>query len=582
LRSFQWRIAVPFILLIAVVMGTLGTYLTLDVRASRLDDLRIQLVQEARITAAAAVPAIKGVAETPDALAKSLGRQLATRITIIAPDGTVLGDTARDPAPLENHASRPEVQAALVSGLGEATRYSTTERLEMLYVAVPIADQGRVIGVARVALPLTAVDAAVNSVTRAVVLATLLAAAIAALAAWAIARAVTRPVRRLTRAAESLAAGELGHKVAVPSRDELGQLARAFNEMSASLRGKVTELSAEKNRLSGVLSNMADGVIMADAEGAIRLANRTAGKLLGFDETAAEGKPLIEAVRDHEAADLLQDCLKSGREQAIQFESALTRKFLRALAVPITAGQATGVLLLFQDLTEVRALQTMRRELIGNLSHELRTPIAGIKAMAETLREGALDDRAVAADFLARIDGETDRLGHMVSELTQLSQIETGQASLRLEPVDLNDLVREVLAQLAPLAERQQVTLLPRLADGVPAVAADRERLGQTIINLVHNAIKFNRPGGQVTAATSFNRETVNVSVSDTGVGIDPDDLAHVFERFYKADRARSGGGSGLGLAIAKHTIQAHGGTITARSVLGRGSTFTFTLPVRR
>jgi two-component system, OmpR family, phosphate regulon sensor histidine kinase PhoR len=580
LRSIQWRIALPFILLIVVCMGVTGACLAVSVRDSRLDDLRAQLVQEARLTAAAAVPPILGFGETPDALAKRLGREIATRITIITPEGVVLGDTDRAPADMENHASRPEVQAALAAGLGEATRYSLTEGMEMMYVAVTIINEGKVIGVARVAMPLTVVDAAANQVSRTVLLAMLLAVIIAALAAWLIARTTTRPIRRLTGAANKLAAGELGKKVAVESKDEVGVLARAFNDMSANIQSTVTELSAEKNKLAGVLANMADGVIMTGADGRIQLANRTAGRLLGFSDAEASGRPVIEVVRDHEVEDLLKECLKSGREQAVQFESGISRKFLRALAVPTTADKNKGVLLLFQDLTGVKALQTMRRELIGNMSHELRTPIAGIKAMAETLREGAIGEKDIAADFLARIEAEADRLAHMVSELTQLSQIETGQAELKMEPVPVNSLVEDVLKQMAPLAERAQVTLAAELAAGLPAVEADRERIRQTVINLVHNAIKFNHPGGSVTISTFGDHDTVSVSVADTGVGISPDDLPHVFERFYKADRARSGGGSGLGLAIAKHTVQAHGGTIRARSEPGKGSRFTFTLPV--
>jgi two-component system, OmpR family, phosphate regulon sensor histidine kinase PhoR len=580
LRSIQWRIALPFILLIVVCMGVTGACLAVSVRDSRQDDLRAQLVQEARLTAAAAVPPILGFGETPDDLARRLGREIATRITIITPEGTVLGDTDQAPAAMENHADRLEVQAAMATGLGEATRYSITEGMEMMYVAVTIVNEGKVIGVARVALPLNAVNAAANQVSRTVLLATLLAVVVAALAAWLIARTTTRPIRRLTRAANKLAAGELGKKVAVESKDEVGRLARAFNDMSANIQGIVAEHSAEKNKLAGVLANMADGVLMTGADGRIQLANRAAGRLLGFSDAEAAGRPVIEVVRDHEVEDLLRECLKSGREQAVQYESGISRKFLRVLAVPTTADKTKGVLLLFQDLTGVKALQTMRRELIGNMSHELRTPIAGIKAMAETLREGAIGDKDVAADFLARIEAEADRLAHMVSELTQLSQIETGQAELKMEPVPVNSLVEDVLAQVTPLAERAQVTLAAELAAGLPAVQADRERIRQTFINLVHNAIKFNHPGGSVTISTFGDQDTVSVSVADTGVGISPDDLPHVFERFYKADRARSGGGSGLGLAIAKHTIQAHGGTIRARSEPGKGSRFTFTLPV--
>jgi two-component system phosphate regulon sensor histidine kinase PhoR len=318
---------------------------------------------------------------------------------------------------------------------------------------------------------------------------------------------------------------------------------------------------------------------MPDAGGDIVLANRAAGRLLGFKEENAGNKPAIEVVHDHEIDEVLKQCLNTGKEQSTQFESG-NRRFLRAIAVPLrNQGRLSGALILLQDLTELRSLQTMRRELVGNISHELRTPIAGIKAMADTLLSGAVDDKEAARDFLSRIESEADRLTQMVAELTQLSRIETGQAELKIESVNLNTLINEVIAEMSPLAERQQVTLSVELSPDFPTIQVDKDRIRQTIINLIHNAIKFNKPGGKVTASTGYDSKSIIVNVADTGIGISRDDLPHVFERFYKADKARTGGGSGLGLAIAKHTIQAHGGDIRAQSEEGKGSTFTFTLP---
>jgi two-component system phosphate regulon sensor histidine kinase PhoR len=582
LRSFQWRIAIPFIVLIVVSMVVLGVYLTSFARDSRLDDLRSHLEQEARIAAEAALPLFQGQGGTPDSLAKRLGGEIDSRLTIIALDGTVLGDSIEDPAAMENHADRPEVRDALATGLGESARFSTTLNKQMMYVAVPVSLEGKTLGIARVALPVAEVEKSVNHVTRTIILATAIIAVLAVLAAWLIARTSTRHIRRLTRAARGIASGQLTQKIAVSTGDEIGQLARAFNEMSANLKNTVDAISTEKTRLAGVLAAMADGVIMTDAGGNVVLANRAAGRLFDFNEAAVVDRPLIEIVRDHEVDELLKQCLLTGREQAIPFETGTGRRFLRAIAVPLRVeSRLNGVLLLFQDLTELRNLQTMRRELVGNISHELGTPIAGIKAMVETLRRGAIDDKPAAQDFLARIESEADRLAQMVAELTQLSRIESDRAELKMVPVDLNDLVNEVLEELGALAARQQVTLQKELSPDLPSVSADRDRIRQTIVNLVHNAIKFNRAGGKVTASTAFDSKSVSFTVADTGIGISPDDLPHVFERFYKADKARSGGGSGLGLAIARHTIEAHGGEIRAQSVAGQGSTFTFTLPRR-
>jgi len=580
LRSFQWRITLPIIFLIIASMTALGIYLTTTVRHSQVDNLRFHLEQEARITAEASLPSLLGQGESPDALAKKLGLDIDSRITIIAPDGTVLGDSIEDPAAMENHAARPEVKDALANGIGESTRYSTTLQEQMMYVAVRVENQGEAVGIARVALPLTTVAQNVSHVTNTIILATVIITVLAITAVWLIARTTTRPVRQLTKASREITAGKLGQKITIATKDEVGQLARAFNEMSANLKTTVATLTTEKNKLDSILANMVDGVIMTDTGGDIILANKAAGALFGFKEDSVAGRPIIEAVHDYEIDEILKQCLHTGKEQAAQFESGNARRFLRAIAMPLySEGRLSGVLILLQDLTELRNLQTMRREMVGNISHELRTPIAGIKAMAETLLNGAIDDREAARDFLGRIGSEADRLAQMVAELTQLSRIESGQADLQMESVNLNALADEVLAEMRPLAEKQPVTLNQELSPGLPLVKADRDRIRQTIINLVHNAIKFNRPGGSVTIATGYDARSVTVSVIDTGIGISADDLPHIFERFYKADKARAGGGSGLGLAIAKHTVQAHGGDIRAQSAEGKGSTFSFTLP---
>ncbi|MEO0248467.1 MAG: ATP-binding protein [candidate division WOR-3 bacterium] len=579
-RSIQWRITVPFILLIVVSMGILGVYLASFARNSQLENLRSHLEKEAKITAEAALPTFLSQGSDFDTLAKKLGKEIDARITIIALDGKVLGDSHEDPSVMENHAARPEVKAALTAGLGESTRYSTTVNQEMMYVAVPITDQGKILGVARVALPLVAVQNSVSQVTLIISLATVVTAILAIVAAGLIARVTTRPIREVTEASKRIASGELDQKIPVRSRDETGQLSHAFNEMSLKLNKLLVEISVEKGKLATILANIADAIIMTDAEGEVVLANPASERLFGFRKQDIP-KPLIEIVHDHEADEILKQCLRTGQPQTTQFESATSKRFLRAIAVPIVESKLTGALLLFQDLTELRSLQTMRRELIGNISHELRTPMAAIKAMVETLKDGAIDDKQATMDFLSRIDSEVDRLTQMVAELTELSRIETGRTELKMAPLNLNLLVEEVVDQLNPLAQKQQVKIMTDLHADLPTVIADNDRIRQTLVNLVHNAIKFNRPGGKVTVSTRADRESVIASVSDTGIGISREDLPHVFERFYKADKARAKGGSGLGLAIAKHTVQAHGGNIWAESEEGKGSTFSFSLPLK-
>ena len=582
-RSIQWRITIWFVLLVLVSMAFLGAYLTSSVRSSQLSSLRTQLENEAKIIAEASLPGFtrQEGGNSLDALAKKLGGQIGTRITIIALDGFVLGDSNEDPATMENHATRPEVKDALASGIGESTRYSTTLGKQMMYVAVPITDKGEVLGVARVALPLNQVERSVNRIIISIVVAMIIAAALVILAAWLIARMTIQPIRELTRASQKIASGEFGQKISLGTKDESGQLAHAFNQMSLKLKEMMATISEDMARLTSILDNMADGVILTDAEGSVVLTNSTAQRLLSIRDKNYKGSPLIEVVREHELNDLLNSCLETGQEQIAQFELATLNRFLRVIAIPIANDRLDGVLLLIQDLTELRSLQTMRREMVGNISHEFRTPLAGIKAMVETLQDGAVDDREAAGDFLSRIEAEVERMTQLVAELTELSRIETGKAELKLEPVNLNMIVEEVIAQLRPQAERQNLTLEMALADDLPATSVDKERIRQVMVNLIHNAIKFNRHGGTIKTTTKQSEGSVVVEISDTGTGIAKDDLPQIFERFYKADKSRTGQGSGMGLAIAKHIVEAHGGNIWVQSEEGKGSTFSFSLPLK-
>jgi two-component system phosphate regulon sensor histidine kinase PhoR len=582
-RSIQWRIAIPFLLLISASIGILAFYLVDFITDTQVNNLRTQLEKEARLAAEASLPSFLD-AEKQDALddlAKTMGEGIDARVTLIALDGTVLGDSEKDPNTMENHATRPEVIDALAKGIGTSTRYSTTLAQQLMYVAVPIMSQGETIGISRVALPLVTVENLVGGVTRTIVLALGIAAAVALLATALISRSISRPIQQVTKAAQRITSGELDQKIVVNTRDEAGQLAQAFNEMSLSLKEMIARISEEKSKLATVLSSMADGVIMTDSEGAVVLANPAAEKFFGFKEGEVLGRHMIEAVRDHEIEEILKSCLNTARPQTTQLESGTAKRFLRIIAIPIIADRLTGVLVSFQDLTELRSLQTMRREFVGNISHELRTPLTTIKAIVETLKGGAVDDKKVAEGFLTSIDSEADRMTQIVAELTELSRIESGEVKLRLEPIGINQLIEETVARLNPQAERKDVALLTELPTDLPPVQADKGRIQQVIANLVHNAIKFTPSGGKVSISTAVERDSMVFSVSDTGIGISTDDLPHVFERFYKADKARSGEGTGMGLAIAKHIVQAHGGDIWAQSEEGRGSTFSFSLPLK-
>ncbi|PZC48675.1 MAG: two-component system, OmpR family, phosphate regulon sensor histidine kinase PhoR [Chloroflexi bacterium] len=304
--------------------------------------------------------------------------------------------------------------------------------------------------------------------------------------------------------------------------------------------------------------------------------------LFSTTEVQAVGHSIMSVARDHQINDLIGLVLEGGQVQEATFEHRPTRRILQNRAFPILDGgqRVVGALLSIQDVTELRRLEQVRQEFVTNISHELRTPMASIKAMMETLQEGALDDRAVAPDFLRRIDVEVDHLTQLVRELSLLSSIESGLAPLKRTPTKVEGLLKSAVDRATAQAQRRRVSLSVETPADLPSVFADASRIEQVLLNLLNNAVRFTGPGGSVTTSATLLDGFVQVSVKDTGVGISRDDLPRVFERFYKVDKARSGEGTGLGLALVKHIILSHGGDVSAESEEGRGSAFSFTLPL--
>jgi two-component system phosphate regulon sensor histidine kinase PhoR len=292
----------------------------------------------------------------------------------------------------------------------------------------------------------------------------------------------------------------------------------------------------------------------------------------------ALGHTFIEIVRDHELNEVLQRCLSTKKQQTGAVEIKPPKQFLSMIATPLQGDG--GCLVHIQDLTELRRLEMIRQDFISNVSHELRTPIASVKALAETLNQGAVEDPSVAKDFLSKINAEADRLAQMVKELGELSHIESGEVTLLKKEIAIAEAIGHAVDRLGAQANRAGLKLQVDASANLPKVMVDEARIEQVLVNIIHNAIKFTPSGGRITISAKVKDTDILVSVSDTGVGIPPDDLPRIFERFYKADKSRSGGGTGLGLAIAKHIVEAHRGRIWAESVEGRGSSFNFTLPL--
>jgi two-component system phosphate regulon sensor histidine kinase PhoR len=568
-RTIRARVLLGSIVTILVALGVVAAAVPGIATQHEIDVLGSRLASEAKLTGDLSRDLlVRADVDALDLLAKRVASNAGVRVTFVATDGTVVGESDEDRRTMDNHGTRPEIAPALAGVEGRAVRYSTTVGRDLLYVAVPVRAGDRVVGVTRLALPLVAVDALAARLSLSLLAAAVLAALAAILTAWVVQRAITRPIELLTERADSQDAS-----FDIRGPVEIERLAAALRRASAAIGVEHAAAEAERDRLATLLDELSDAIMIADADGRVLLANAAARKGAGPDVV---GRRLPEVVRDHEVLAAIRTA-RDGREATATVERSEPRRFLRALARPLEGGQ---LLVVLQDLTALRRLETVRSDFVANVSHELRRPISSLKAMAEALEEGALDDPAVARDFVHRMQQEIDGLAQLTTELLTLTRIESGADTLTLALEAPADLLAECARRMGPLAARADVALLVEPGEA-PSVRADGERVAQVLANLVHNAVKFTPAGGSVRLSATREDGHVAFSVADTGVGIDRADLERVFERFYKADRSRSGGGTGLGLAIAKHIVQAHGGRIEARSDgPGRGATFRFTLPV--
>jgi two-component system, OmpR family, phosphate regulon sensor histidine kinase PhoR len=565
---------------LAAFAGLLAGLLVLAIAAPRLADqhdaetLEAWLGSEARLAGDLALDGLR--ARDPnvlDPLAHRVARSAGVRLTYIDPTGVVLGESDEDRATMDNHASRPEVAAALAGNDGSAIRASATVQRDLLYVAVPVRDGGRIIGVARTALPVTTLESFASRLGGSIALAGALATAVALAVVVLLSRAVTGPIGALTRSAETVAGGGAA-RFEPGGPDETRRLGDALRTMSDRITGERHHAESERDRLAVLIDELGDAIVIASADGRIQRANRAAAELFG---APLAGRRLVEVVRDHEVIDAIA-AARADTDTVAHVERTEPPRFQRAVARRLSDGE---LLLVVQDLTNLRRLQTVRRDFVANVSHELRTPLAALRAMAETLETGAIDEPSAARDFIRRMIGEIDRLTELVEELLLISRLESGQPVIAPGAVSPADLLEEARDRLSALVQRAGLRLVIDSADRLPTVAADRERVAQVFANLVHNATKHTGPGGEIRISATRDGNAVTFAVRDTGEGIAESDLERIFERFYKGDRSRADSGSGLGLSISKHIVEAHGGTIRAASAgTGGGTTFTFTLPV--
>ncbi|MEX2092159.1 MAG: ATP-binding protein [Pirellulales bacterium] len=518
-----------------------------------------------------------------------LAQKTGIRLTLIDLEGNVLADSAQADlagvAAMQSHDDRPEVVRALSRGEGLAEHRSASLGEPYRYFAARVEVDGKPIGVVRSSLPRASIDVLTSAKWRLVwsAAAAIFLAALA-ISYWVIGR-VVEPVAEIDKAVDAIMQGDFQHRLYVPNRDELGQLAGKLNRMSQELDNRLTQLAASHERQATVLGGMIEGVIAVDRRERVLFANAAAGRLFDFRPAMVEGRRLLEVVRNHTLEEAVSAALATRQPQRLETtQDSSDRMSVAIQATPLPGEPCPGVVIVMHETTELRRLESLRRDFVANVSHELKTPLSSIKAYAETLRNGALDDRQASERFVERIQEQAERLHHLILDMLSLARIESTQQLFEIVPVSIQEAVDSSFANYRQAAEAKRIELSSEPQQAGCLVRADKEGLREILDNLVDNAIKYTPEGGKVAVRwrATGDGKMATIEVDDTGIGIAADALPRVFERFYRVDKARSRelGGTGLGLAIVKHLVQSFGGGVSASSESGRGSRFTVELPL--
>lgn len=587
-RRLLWQIYPVFFLVTVVAIIAVSWYFSSALKEFHHQDSVASLRARAELIAFQVQDPIRTQSWNElNQLCREAGVKISTRITILLPSGQVVGDTREEPARMENHAARPEVVEALSGQVGTSSRFSRTLQKEMMYLAVPVLSDGAVVGVVRTAMAVDAVEARMGVLRERVVAGGMIVSILVALLSLVISRRISRPLEQIKQEAERYAQGDFEHHLRVSGSSEIVALAQALNEMAVQLNDRITTIDKQRNEQDSVLCSMVEGVIAIDSNQNVLRINPAAARLLDVDVQGVVGLSVQRVVRKAELLDFITNTM--GSEVAIEEDMVLfsgeAEMCIQAHGTMLRGGngESIGALVVFNDLTRIRRLETMRRDFVANVSHELKTPITAIKGFVETLLDGALDDRKNSKDFLHIIERQVERLSIIIEDLMSLSRIEQGEEKqhFELEPSNLVTIVDEAISDCTMLATQMGITIEPSKC-GTLTVALNGALLEQALTNLIDNAIKYSAEGSTVLVSCRERSGMAEVRVIDQGCGIEAEHLPRLFERFYRVDRARSrkAGGSGLGLAIVKHIVQIHHGDVSVESIPGQGSQFVIRLPL--
>ncbi|MBE0499918.1 MAG: HAMP domain-containing protein [Desulfuromonadales bacterium] len=585
-RRLVWQLYPSYLILVYLVLLVVGWYVSGELRRFHYEQTSIDLGARARLVEYQ----LKGEFSGRDQrglteLVKRLGEQSGTRITVILSDGLVLADSHDNALLMDNHGQRPEVLQAFAGQQGTSVRFSHTLGEKLMYVAVPVYETGRLIGYIRTALSVSDIDATLTGIYWQLAFGGLIIAVLLAPICWWISRRLSRPLELMTIGAQRFSRGELDIPLEVTGSEETGRLAGAMNQMAVDLAEKIDREVEQRREIEAILGCMIEGIVAIDGGERVIRMNSAAAALFDLSPNLKPGRPIQEVIRQAGLQRFIRQAL--AQQETLEDELVLhgpNKRYLHVQATPLIGErkERVGVLVVLHDLTRLRQLETVRRDFVANVSHELKTPITAIRGAVETLLDENTIDSAEQR-FLEIIFKQNERLNALVEDLLDLARIEQGamQGGWEMSDSFLCPVLESSRMACESLLLQQQIKLKLNCPEHLHA-RINAPLLEQAIINLLTNAIKYSDPGGEVVLEALELESKIGIRVQDFGCGIEKEHQSRIFERFYRADQARSRnlGGTGLGLSIVKHVAQAHRAEVKVTSVAGEGSSFTLLLPV--
>jgi two-component system phosphate regulon sensor histidine kinase PhoR len=576
-----WKIGFVHLLLLLVMIATLDAYVVRALRQEYLAASFSQLEAFAQIALRKTPPSF-----SPAALQEWVSwlAHGGIRATVIAENGIVLADSEENPARMENHSDRPEIREAFLRGSGQAIRSSATVHHDLVYLARRFVADTKKPCVLRLSLPLHRLDAGIRDYRRRLWSASFLILILAGSASLLFFRTISNRIRRLKEFSNRIAQGIFQPMPIEHTNDELADLSSTLNQTAAQMGSTIRILTEEREQSAAILDSMEEAVVVADSGQRVIFCNRAFARTFDIPESDHKGRAVIELIQHPDMIALFQSTLSGGAivRGEIVIGSVRTRSYALTAAPIRSEGAVTGAVMVLHNITEIRRLERARRDFVANISHEFRTPLTAIQGFAETLLDGALEDPENSRRFLRIIHDHALRLTRLTEDLLKLARIEAGQLQLEIQPVAICNILDSCMETGRMKAGQKNITLNMECPPDLPLLQGDVRSLREILQNLLDNAIRYTPDNGHISLRAVVRGSEMELSVSDTGIGIPKADQQRIFERFYRTDAARSreSGGTGLGLSIAKHLAEAHGGRIQVKSELGQGSIFSVFLPL--